>query len=53
MTRVPVSRQKTGRIPAAIQPIVQTMTGWQRNQWARAGYPVDRAAQFANKRRST
>ena len=48
--RVPLSRQKTGRIPKSIQPIVQRMTGWYRNQWARAGYPVDKAANFAVER---
>jgi hypothetical protein len=24
------------------QPLVRKMTNWQRNQWARRGYPVDR-----------
>ena len=30
------------RIPKELQPIIQRMTSWQRNQWARAGYPVER-----------
>jgi hypothetical protein len=30
-----------GRISADVQPIVNRMTNWQRNQWAKAGYPVE------------
>jgi hypothetical protein len=30
-----------GRIPAELQPYVNRLTGWQRNQWAKAGYPVE------------
>jgi hypothetical protein len=31
--------------------IVNRMTNWQRTQWARAGYPKDRAAEFASLQR--
>lgn len=27
--------------PADAQPLINRMTNWQRNQWARAGYPRD------------
>lgn len=27
-------------VPAELQPLIAKMTCWQRNQWARAGYPV-------------
>ena len=30
---------------------VQRMTNWQRTQWARAGYPVQRVSEFAQKQR--
>lgn len=36
--KVRVSIGKFG--PEAIQEIVERMTNWQRNQWARAGHPV-------------
>lgn len=29
------------RIPPNIQAIVRQMTNWQRNQWARAKYPIE------------
>lgn len=31
------------RIPAELQLVIVRMTAWQRNQWARAGYPVNQA----------
>jgi hypothetical protein len=42
------------KIPTELQPIIKRLTNWQRNQWARAGYPTDqkRLAQFAEKRKS-
>ena len=30
--------------PEEAQPIVNRMTSWQRNQWARAKYPKDRGS---------
>jgi hypothetical protein len=32
------------RLPDEIKPLVNSMTAWQRNQWARAGYPIETAA---------
>jgi len=29
------------RIPAELQPLINKMTNWQRNQWAAAGYPIE------------
>ena len=29
------------------QALVNRMTNWQRNQWARAGYPADKVGDFA------
>lgn len=29
------------RIPAELQPLINRMTNWQRNQWAAAGYPIE------------
>lgn len=31
----------------SILPTINKMTAWQRNQWARAGYPGDQVAKFA------
>jgi hypothetical protein len=31
----------TGKVSKELMPIVNTMTNWQRNQWARKGYPTD------------
>lgn len=30
-----------GRIPTSLMPLVNQMTNWQRNQWAKASYPTD------------
>jgi hypothetical protein len=30
-----------GLIPAELMPLINQMTNWQRNQWAKAGYPPD------------
>lgn len=29
------------------RPLTDDMTNWQRNQWARAGYPMSRRGEFA------
>lgn len=47
MARLRLRRQL--RDPSAA--IVNRMTNWQRTQWARAGYPKDRAAEFASLQR--
>lgn len=36
--------QRPGRIPSDLGRLVNLMTNWQRNQWARAKYPIDEAA---------
>lgn len=36
-------RMTTGRIPAEAQPMINKMTNWQRNQWAKAEYPSDQS----------
>lgn len=28
-------------LPAHLQPLISRLTAWQRNQWARAGYPLE------------
>jgi hypothetical protein len=33
--------------PASDRSLVNKMTNWQRNQWARAGYPPHRKGEFA------
>lgn len=37
-------RMTAGRIPAELQPTINRMTGWQRSQWASAGYPTEKEA---------
>lgn len=39
------------KIPPEALPIINQMTNWQRNQWARSGYPADEAALKAALRR--
>lgn len=41
-----VTKRVIKPIPRELQPLVNRMTGWQRNQWARAGYPVDEVKRF-------
>lgn len=36
--------QTTGRIPKELMPLINRLTNWQRNQWAKAKYPIDEAA---------
>ena len=40
-------RRTMARVEAAAQPVVHRLSGWQRNQWARAGYPSARVGRFA------
>lgn len=38
-------------VPRDAQVMVGALTAWQRNQWARAGYPVARLAEFGRLQR--
>lgn len=46
-------RLSTPAEPAAKQDVVARMTNWQRNQWARDGYPLDQAEDYAELLRPT
>ena len=49
-------RVRSGAVPAELQPLVNRMTGWQRNQWARWQTEDDRAelvAPFLKPRRAS
>ena len=30
-----------GELADTLRPLINQMTNWQRNQWAKAGYPVE------------
>ncbi len=43
------SFNSVGRIPAELQPAINSMTNHQRNRWAAAGYPIDDIGRYAPK----